>query len=121
MAISTKEVLGLDYREEENKVLIQKVLRQLKPLSKYSDECIPLEAIEKAIKIMCSKYQIRIRSIMPDIWSNKKSDIWRCEVVDDSNLELISLIYGISIYEVLAKTAILICSEIKKERLKARE
>ena len=120
--MKTNDVLNLDCREEENKVKVQKVLRQLKPLSKYSDEDdIPLVAIEKAIKIMSSKYQVRIRNIVPDIWSNKKSDVWRCEVVDDSTLALIGYVYGISIYEVFAKTAILIYSEIKKERLKVRK
>ena len=120
--MTTKEVLELDYREEENKKTIQKVLRKLKPLSKYSeDEDIPLSAIEKAIKIMCSKYMIRVMSITPDIWVNKKSDVWRCHIINDSNLETIGFVFGISMYEIFAKTAILIYSEIKKERLKTRK
>lgn len=120
--MKTEDVLNLDYREEESKNIIQNVLRQLKPLSKYSDEEeVPIDALEKVIRIMTRKYLIRIRSIMPDIWSNKDNDIWRCEIVNDKNLELIKNIYGISLYEVLAKTAILMYSEIKKERLKVRE
>ena len=89
--------------------------------NKYSDEEVPIDALEKVIRIMTRKYLIRIRSISPDIWSNKDSDIWRCEVVNDKTLELIKNVYGISLYEVLAKTAILMYSEIKKERLKVRE
>jgi hypothetical protein len=120
--MKTKDIIDLDYREEENKVIIQNVLRQLKPLSKYSDEeDIPLVAIEKAIKIMCSRYLVRIRSIWPDIWANKKSDIWRADIVNDSNLMSVGVVYGISIYEVFAKIAILIYSEIKKERLEVRK
>ena len=119
--MTTKDILNLDCREEENKVKVQRVLRQLKPLSKYSEEeDVPLTAIEKAIKIMCYKYQIRVSAIRVDIWSNKKYDIWKAEVIDDSNLSRVEMVYGISIYELLAKVAILIYSEIKKERLKVR-
>lgn len=120
--MKTEDILNLDCREEKSKKVIQKVLRQLKPLSKYSEEeTIPLEAIEKAIKIMCSKYQVRIIRITPDIWVNKKSDVWRCEIINETNLEILGFTFGISIYEILAKAAILIYSEIKKERLKVRE
>lgn len=119
--MTTKDIMNLDYTDEKSKRIIQKVLKQIKPLSKYSDEeYIPLEYIEKAIKVMSSKYQVRVRSIWPDIWSNEKSNIWRAEVVNDSNLDNIGYAYGISIYELFAKVAILMYSEIKKERLKVR-
>ena len=59
--MTTKEVMNLDYREEENQEIIQKVLRQIKPLSRYSDECeIPFEAIEKAIVVMSKKYNMEL-------------------------------------------------------------
>lgn len=119
--MKTNSILELDCRDEDNMEVIQEVLRQLKPLSKYSDdEIIPIEALEKVIRIMTRKYLVRIRSIMPDIWANKEYDIWRCEVVNDHNLELIGNVYGVSLYEVMAKTAILIYSQIKKERLEHR-
>ena len=45
--MKTEDILNLDYREKENKQIIQKALLNIKPLSKFSDEKIPLEALEK--------------------------------------------------------------------------
>lgn len=113
--MTTKEVMNLDCREEENKEIIQKVLRQIKPLSKYSDECeIPFEAIEKAIVVMSKKYNMMVREFMPDVWSNETHTIWRAILINENNLKTIDTIYGISLYEVFAKTAIRLYAEVKK-------
>jgi uncharacterized membrane protein YjdF len=118
---TTKEILDLDCREEKNKAIIQKVLRQLKPLSKYSEEEeIPLMAIEKVIKIMSSKYYVRIQALVPDIWVNHDLDIWRGEIINEVDYKQ-KFIYGASIYEVLAKAAILIYSGVKKKEYKERK
>ena len=113
--MTTKEVMNLDYRKEENKEIIQRVLRQIKPLSKYSDECeIPFEAIEKAIVIMSKKYNMRVREFMPDVWSNEEHTIWRAILVNETNYKTIDMVYGITLYEVFAKTAIRLYAEVKK-------
>lgn len=121
--MKTEYVLGLDYNEEESKSKIQKVLKQIKPLSKYSDEeDVPLVALEKLIRVVCNKYLVRIRNIQQDIWSNKNYNIWKCDVmVDGKMFDSVGTVYGTSIYELFAKIAILMYSEIKKERLKVRE
>jgi len=107
--------MNLDCRKEENKEIIQKVLRQIKPLSKYSDECdIPFEAIEKAITVMCKKYMMRLNDLSPDVWSNKDHTIWRAWLINDTNLKTIDMVFGITLYEVLAKTAIKLYAEVKK-------
>ena len=57
--MKTEQILNLDYRKKENKEIIQKVLRKIKPLSKYSDEVdVPIEAIEKLIHVLVQKYEI---------------------------------------------------------------
>lgn len=113
--MTTKEVMNLDCREEENKEIIQKVLRQIKPLSRYSDECeIPFEAIEKAIVVMTKKYNLRVAEFMPDVWSNKEHVIWRAMLINDTNYKTIDMVYGITLYEVFAKTAIRLYAEVKK-------
>ena len=113
--MTTKEVMNLDYRKEENKEIIQKVLRQIKPLSRYSDECdIPFEAIEKAIYVMCKKYLIRVHSFVPDVWSNDDHLIWRVWIVNDRNLKTVDNVFGITLYEAFAKTAIRLYAEVKK-------
>lgn len=117
--MTTKEVMNLDYREEESKEIIQKVLRQIKPLSRYSDECeIPFEAIEKAIVVMVKKYNLRVAEFMPDVRSNEEHVIWRAMLINDTNYKMIEMVYGITLYEVFAKTAIRLYAEVKKGILK---
>ena len=113
--MTTKEILNLDCREKENQEIIQRVLRQIKPLSKYSDECdIPLSAIEKAIMIMCRKYAIGIMNLVPDMYSNETQTIWRATIINDETIKAIDTVYGISFYDVSAKIAIRMYSEVKR-------
>lgn len=113
--MTTKEIINLDYRKEENKEIIQKVLKQIKPLSKYSDESeIPFSALEKAITVMCKKYCMRINQLVPDVWANDKHTIWRAWLINDTNLKTIDTVYGVTLYEVFAKSAIRLYAEVKK-------
>ena len=113
--MTTKEIINLDYRKEENQETIQKVLRKIKPLSRYSDECeIPLSALEKVITIMCKKYCLRVRELTPDVWANDSETIWRATLSNDSDFSVIDKVYGISLYEVFAKITIRLYSEVKK-------
>lgn len=113
--MTTKEIINLDYREKKNQETIQKVLRQIKPLSRYSDEYdIPFEALEKAITVMCKKYMMRMNQLVPDVWANNDNTIWRAWLINDTNLKTIDMVYGISLYEVFAKTAIRLYAEVKK-------
>lgn len=113
--MTTKQVMNLDCRQEENQEIIQRVLKQIKPLSRYSDECeIPLSAIEKAITIMCKKYNMRIRDIYPDHSGNDQCIIWRMTLMNDKNFKVIDSVYGISMYELFAKAAIRLYAEVKK-------
>ena len=113
--MTTKEILNLDYRDEKNKKIIQKVLKQIKPLSKYSDEDdVPFSAVEKAITIMCKKYMMRVNQLVPDVWANNEHTIWRAWLINDTNLKTIDTVYGISLYEVFAKIAIRLYAEVKK-------
>lgn len=113
--MTTKQIINLDCREKENQKIIQKVLRQIKPLSRYSDEHdIPFNAIEKAITIMCKKYCMRIRDFTPDVWANNEHTIWRATLINETNLKTIDMVYGVSLYEVFAKSAIRLYAEVKK-------
>ena len=113
--MKTEDILNLDCREEENKEIIQRVLRKIKPLSKYSDECeIPLEAIEKLLTVMCKKYCINIKEITPNVLANNKQTIWKATIVNENEFVLLNYIYGVSIYEVLSKSTIEIYTKVKK-------
>lgn len=113
--MTTKEIMNLDCRNEKHRAIIQKVLKQIKPLSKYSDECeIPLAAIEKAISVMCKKYSMNVRELVPDIMANHEHTIWRATIINDKTFKTIDCAYGISLYETLAKVAIRLYAEVKK-------
>ena len=95
--MKTEQIMNLDCRKEENKEIIQKVLRKIKPLSKYSvDECIPISALEKAITVMTKKYNMHIREFVLDTQSNAKNGIWRVVIINDNDLSILEVIYGIT-------------------------
>ena len=113
--MKTEDILNLDCRKEENKKIIQKVLRKIKPLSKYSDECeIPLEAIEKLLAVMCKKYCVNIKEITANVLANDKQIIWKATIINENEFALLNYVYGISIYEVLSKSTIYIYTKVKK-------
>ena len=113
--MKTEQIMNLDCRKEENKEIIQKVLRKIKPLSKYSvDECIPISALEKAITVMTKKYNMHIREFVLDTQSNAKNGIWRVVIINDNDLSILEVIYGITSYEAFAKTTIRLYAEVKK-------
>ena len=119
--MKTSDILELDYREKENKQIIQKALLKIKPLSKFSDEKqVPLEALEKLLHMICSKYKVWVSKITQEPIASDNGDIWRCEIVDESNLSTIKDIYGICLYELIAKIVIFLWSENKNERLNRR-
>lgn len=112
--MKTKQILQLDCRQLENQKIIQRVLRQIKPLSKFSEEYeIPLSAIEKAIQVMDRKYGISIRELKPDTNSNKEGTIWRATLERQSDFKVLDTAYGLSIYETMAKAAIRIYAEVR--------
>lgn len=105
--MTTNQIMNLDCREESNCEVIQKCLRKIKPLAKCKPiEDIPFYKIERVITVLSKKYNMRVREFVPDVWSNEKETIWRAVIIDDRNLNQAGLVYGISVYEVFAKTAI---------------
>lgn len=104
--MTTKDILDLDCREESSRVIIQKALRKIKPLSKCGEDAdVPFEKIEKVITVLSKNYNMRVREFVPDVWSNSKETIWKAIVLSEDNLTM-SYIYGISTYEIFAKVAI---------------
>lgn len=121
--MNTKQIMELDFRKEESKEIIQKVLKQIKPLSRYSDECeIPLNAIEKVLFAIYHKYGYGIQYAMPSFNSNDKNIVWHVRIMrmqkDSQKILNIDTVYGISIYEAMAKATIRIYAEIRKRTKK---
>lgn len=118
--MKTNDIIELDYREKENKQIIQKALLSVKPLSKFSDEKeVPLESLEKLIHMVCSKYKVWLRYISQDPRASDDGDVWRCEIIYEHNLHA-ERIYGICIYEIFAKLVIFLWSEKKKNKIEQR-
>ena len=118
--MKTDEILNLDYRKEENKETIQKVLRKIKPLSKFSEENdIPLEAIEKAIRVMVNKYEIRPQWMTISYHDNSLA-IYSIGVKTTDTHKWLGDVFGMCLYEVFAKLAIKIYAEVKSGNIPIR-
>lgn len=113
--MKTEQILRLDYREEESKEIIQKVLRKIKPLSKYSDEYgdIPLEAIEKLIRVLYQKYEITPQWMSMSL-NEPIVNIYSIGVKTTTDHKWLGTVYGMCLYETFAKLAIKMYSEIKQ-------
>ena len=113
--MNVKQVINLDYRNPKNKEIIKKVLSEIKPLSRFSDEEeIPMWAIEKVIAVMCKKYNMRFSNITSDIFGNEAYIIWKGDIITEHNYKTVGTVYGISMYELFAKAAIILHDEVKK-------
>lgn len=111
--MKTEEILNLDYRKEENQEIIQKVLRKIKPLSKYSDEeQIPLDAIEKLVRVLVQKYEITPQWMSMSFFEPILG-IYSVGIKTTTDHKWLGNVYGMCLYEVFAKMAIKIYAEIK--------
>ena len=123
--MKTEQILNLDYRKEEAKEIIQKVLRKIKPLSKYSEEQdIPLEAIEKVIRILSQKYEIVPQWMVMSLYESAVN-VYSIGVKTSNNHQWLGNVYGMCLYEIFAKLVIKMYSEVKqgnvKQRIKTKE
>lgn len=114
--MTTNQILQLDCRAAENKVTVQKVLRIIKPLSKCPVEYdVPVEKLERCLKVLCNNYNFFIPSISPDVCSADKEIIWKCRITNGRTLEDVGVTYGCTFYECLAKAVILLYSRTRKK------
>ena len=113
--MKTEEILNLDYRIDENKILIQKFLRKIKPLSDYDiSKNIPFEKLEKLAIRYCKKYDFYVKDIIP-IFMPDDVKIYRAIVAKQSDRSDIKSIYGCCLYELFAKLNIYFCYLSRKE------
>lgn len=117
--MTTQEILNLDYRKKENQDIIQKVLKRIKPLSKYSDEEVPLQAIEKLIKVLTNKYDIHPQSMVISCHESS-SIIYSIPVKTSNSFESLGMVHGMCLYEVFAKLAIKMFSDVKHQKVAIR-
>lgn len=119
-SMEVSKLLELDFRDEENRKEIQKELRSIKPLSKCPDgKDVPMELIEKLVYVLYRKYHLFVRELTPDMDSNSDAVVWRAVVGNGDTLKIVRRIWGLSLYEVMAKIAI--CMMAEKETAGRRD
>lgn len=112
--MTTKQIMELDCRDEDNQQIIQKVLRQIKPLAKCPEgQMIPVTKLERCLKVICNKYTLFVRNMFPDVYAADTEIVWRSVVVDLTTLEE-HVAYGCTFYECISKTIILLYSRMRK-------
>lgn len=107
------EVLNLDCTVRENREQVQKTLRQIKPLAKAPVGDIPIEMLERCLKVLSNKYDIHCRDIYPDTSAGDKYIVWRSIIIDGKTLDTVMAVYGCTFYEVLAKTVIVVYAKTR--------
>ena len=106
--INIEEMINLDCTDSDNLDILIESLSKIKPLSKVYKKTgeIPLEYLEKVIMIIDKKYNFGIRGISPDCNSSINHIIWRSTILNYKTIGIMKQIYGCTIYEVVAKTAL---------------
>lgn len=123
--MKTEQILNLDYRKEESQEIIQKVLRKIKPLSKYSEENeqVPVELLEKTISVLVNKYTITPQWVLMHFTGLQKGvpAMYSCSVKTSDTHEWLGTVYGSSLYELFAKLTIKMYSEVRSGKVKEKE
>ncbi len=116
--MKTEQILNLDYRKEENQKIIQKVLRQIKPLSKFSDEDekqIPIELLEKTVSVLTNKYEITPQWIICGYRNSVPGCIgyYSVGVKTTTDHKWLGDVNGCTIYELFAKLVIKMYAHVR--------
>lgn len=115
--MTTDQILSLDMRDAESAEKLQKALKKIKPFSKEEGK-VRLELIEKFLLKICRKYVLKIQYIMPSMLT--ETMYYSLSVKRDDTHEWQGSVYGMTIYEVFAKAAVLLYSKVKKENIPER-
>ena len=104
--MNIEEILNLDCSDGLDELIEE--LTNIKPLRKVflREGDIELKYIEKVIRIIDKKYNFGIRSLVPDCGSNNNNIIWRATILDYKTIDIMKQIFGLTLYEVMAKVAI---------------
>ena len=104
--MNIEEILNLDCSDGTDELIEE--LTNIKPLRKalLREGDIKIEYIEKVIRLIDKKYNFGIRSLVPDCGSNSNNIVWRATILDYKSINIMKHIFGLTLYEVMAKVAI---------------
>lgn len=128
--MKTDELLNIDCRKEENIKVLNKFLWKVKPCAKLLEkeqhtkkEKAPIEVLEKVLHGICCKYNYGFNGLtgIHPYYEDKKFVMYDVTLVrriyKDGKLETcdwVRNVYGITLWEVVAKLIIAIYADIKK-------
>lgn len=119
--MKTEDILNIDCRTEEGKKKVNSFLWKIKPIKKLNipKGCIvDTENLEKVLHGISIRYGYETQGFTPYYEEHKKFVFYSSNVTKIENKERhwIGTVYGVTLWEVLAKTIIKIYSEILKEK-----
>ena len=105
--MKVKDILNMDYSSPENRDVMQKKLRGIKPFRDIPvNEEIPLEKLEKYIGLVQRKYALQIDYICPTFIPDE-NNLYSVTVRNTSTNKYLTYIYSKTIYEAFVKVSIL--------------
>lgn len=107
-----KKIMYLDYKPEQNKVKLQKILHNIPQFKKRKGN-VPIEKFEKLIQVITGKYAVTLQWI--SFTNNTGADdlYWSCSIKEDVKHKYIVTITAICMYELLAKVSIYLYAMLK--------
>lgn len=110
--MNIKDIVNLDFREQDNKNIIQEWLNKIPYIQKNNTD---LDTLINFTHKICRKYKIWLK-IKNDPFVHKDYDVWSSTLIDDLTLETINKIYGMCIYELFAKQLLYLYAYTRKKR-----
>ena len=105
--MKVKEILSMNYSVPQDKDVMQKKLRGIKPFRDVPVNVeIPLEKLEKYIGLVQRKYALQVDYICP-VFIPEEDNLYSVTVRNTASNEYLTYIYGKTIYEVFVKISIL--------------
>lgn len=119
--MKTEDILNIDCRQEKGKQTVNKFLWKIKPIAKLGvpkGRELSVEDLEKVLHGISTKYGYETQGFVPYYEEHKKFIFYQSSVTKIENKERhwVGTVYGVTLWEVVAKTIIKIYSEIMKER-----
>lgn len=115
--MNIEKVLNINCKSKEGKETLQRYLKKLKPFREFDEnEDIPLEKIEKLIYKLTRKYEIEPQYMFINCVDASKTSLYSLGIRTPKG-NWLGTVYGITIYETLAKAALKMFFEVRHNDL----
>jgi hypothetical protein len=101
------DLLLLDCRDKKN---LKMIVNRLEELPAFREEAVSLDNLEKFLTKIENKYPICLGYIL----RNSKDRCWSAMIKETGNHQHLATVYGISLFEILAKSTLYLYAYIKK-------